>query len=104
MGQGVAGRPLDDMRISNGLLERLLQNGFIHVVSPLLGGPWVLPPVLLWENPLPTLFRWSVGILPVQSTGHENPPPAFGQISLVNRVHLLKIPPQGLLHGFVQTV
>jgi len=53
MAEGVAGRPFGEAGLANGLLERLLQDGFIHMMPSFLAGLQVFPPLLLWEDPLP---------------------------------------------------
>jgi len=53
MTKGVAADMLDYPGLSNCFLDSPLENRFVNVVSPLLPGLGVLPPLLLGECPLP---------------------------------------------------
>ncbi len=67
----MAGRPLWDAGVADGELDRLLDEGFIHMVTPLLSRGWIDPPVLLREDPLPDPVGGSIRILPGERVGQE---------------------------------
>src|SRR3989304_2008116 len=79
------------------LFDSSLHNGFIHVMPAFFGGFLVLPSVLLREDPLPAPFTRRIGILAIQSVGHLHPPPAFGQVFLVDRLDISQMVLKGLL-------
>lgn len=79
--------PFGQTSPANGVSHGLLNQRFVNVMPP-FAGLRVLPPVLLGEGPLPTPFSGRVGILAVQGVGHLHPPPAFGQVPLMNPLGL----------------
>ena len=87
----MAGRPLDQACLSNCLLERLLQDGFIYVVSSFLSRSRIPPAVLPRENPLPAPFRRCVGVLPLVTV--------LGFCSLSHTIPLQELRGQFLLLG-----
>src|SRR3990172_6954693 len=60
-------------------------------MAALLLGLRVHPPILLWKDPLPPPVGRRVGILPVQGSRHLNTSPAFGQVTLMDRLDLLEV-------------
>ena len=69
---------------SHRLLHGSLQDRLVDVMPPLLAGLRVLPPLLLWEDPLPLPLNWSIGVLAIQRIGQLDTTPTFGKILLVD--------------------
>ena len=71
--------------------DRLLNQGFVHVMAALFPCFGIAPPVSLREDPLPAPFGGGVGILAVQGVWHLNAPPSFGQVPTMNRLDLPEV-------------
>ena len=60
---------LDDPCLADGFLYSPLKNGLMEVMTPLLAGLWILPPVLLGEDSLPAPVCWGIRVFAVKGVG-----------------------------------
>jgi len=88
MTERVAPRMLDYIRFVNRIFDGPLEDRLVYMMATLLAGRCIPPAVLLRKNPLPTPVCWGIRILAVQSVGHQNTAPTFGQVFLVDRLDI----------------
>ena len=84
MAEGVASDSPGQSGLSRSLIDRLLDERFVDVVSSLLAGLRVRPAMLLREHELPTPLPVGVGILAGQGVRSFDAAVPMGQVLLMN--------------------
>lgn len=83
MAEGVAGSGFGQAGLDDGLVDRPLEQGLVHVVAALLAGVGVFPAAGLREHPLPRPILTGVDVFAVQGFGQFHQAPAVGEVLLM---------------------
>lgn len=100
MAQAVTRCPFHEAGLPHGLIEDLLENGHIHMMTSFLIGLGASPAILLREHPLPAPVQRRLGILPIERIKHPHSAPPSDQVHFVDRLHFSEMIMKGLLDRF----
>ena len=78
----MAGDPLRQACRNHRDTNTLLDERRVQVMSALLPGPRIGPPLVLREDPLPSPLGGRVGVFAIQRAGKRRPAPAVGTIPI----------------------
>lgn len=84
MPRGVAAGVFGDAGEAHGLFHRSLDDRLVNVMVALLAGAWVLPALLLREDPLPAPVGRGIRVLARECLRQLHTASTFGEVALVD--------------------